>query len=134
MVKWTTISRPLPHGERRDQLGEGITYGPEDDGLYWVDILGQRVQRFGLTDGTYREWAMPEMIGWLLPRANGRGFIAGLKSGFYDLSLDPFSLRLIAAPEPDLPDNRLNDAAVDPQGHIWAGTMCMGGTRVDGAL
>lgn len=65
---------------------------------------------------------MPEMIGWIVERAGG-GFVVGLQSGFYSLSLDPFRLTLIANPHPERPGNRLNDAKVDSRGRIWAGSM-----------
>lgn len=131
MADWTILPRPA---DRRDILGEGITHVGGEDALYWVDIIGRRVNRFGLADRSCAEWAMPEMIGWLIERADAPGFIAGLKSGFHALTLEPFALTPIAAPEPHLPDNRLNDACADPQGRIWAGTMSMDGSRADGAL
>lgn len=129
MSHWSIIERP-----RRDILGEGITYVAREDALYWVDIIGQRVNRYGLGDGHYREWAMPEMTGWLIERRAGGGFVAGLKSGFHSLRLDPFALVPIAAPEPDLPFNRMNDACADAKGRIWAGTMSMDGSRDEGGL
>lgn len=131
MAAWNILPRP---GGQRDVLGEGITYVPAEDALYWVDIIGQQVNRFALADQSCTEWAMPEMIGWLLERADGGCFIAGLKSGFHALTLEPFALSPIAAPEPHLPHNRLNDACVDPHGRIWAGSMSMDGSRADGAL
>ena len=60
----------------------------------------------------------PDMI----ERRAGDGLIAGMKSGFYDLDLDPVTLRLIGDPEPGRPDNRLNDAKADAHGRIWAGS------------
>jgi len=65
---------------------------------------------------------MPERIGWLIER-DRPGFIAGLQSGFAELTLDPFSITPIVDPEPDLPGNRMNDAKTDARGRIWAGTM-----------
>jgi sugar lactone lactonase YvrE len=106
---------------------------PQDRALYWVDIIGQKVNRLGLDDGTVADWDCPEMIGWLLPRAQG-GFIAGLKSGFHTLTLEPFTLERIHAPEPDRPGNRMNDACVDARGRIWAGTMQMDGQGAGGHL
>lgn len=129
MGTWTVLER-----DRRDALGEGITYVLRENALYWVDIIGQRVCRHGLADGGYREWIMPEMTGWLIERTSGEGFIAGLKSGFHALNLDPFHLEPVASPEPDLPFNRMNDACADARGAIWAGTMSMDGSREDGAL
>jgi sugar lactone lactonase YvrE len=118
---------------RRDSLGEGPVWCPQDRALYWVDIIGQKVNRLGLDDGTVADWDCPEMIGWLLPRAQG-GFIAGLKSGFHTLTLEPFTLERIHAPEPDRPGNRMNDACVDARGRIWAGTMQMDGQGAGGHL
>jgi len=129
MADWQVL-----HPGQRDRLGEGILWSAREGALYWVDILGQTVHRHTLADGTGQQWAMPEMIGWLLERRDHPGFIAGLKSGFYTLTLDPFALEQIAAPEPHLPENRLNDACVDAEGRIWAGTMSMDGSRADGAL
>ena len=134
MPHWTILARPTAQGQRRDTLGEGITYVREDNALYWVDILGQRIHRYALAKGAYTEWATPEMIGWLLARADAPGFIAGLKSGIHALTLSPFALTPIAAPEAHLPGNRFNDACVDPQGRIWAGTMRMDAAQADGAL
>lgn len=129
MTNWSIVARA-----RHDQLGEGVTWVAAENAVYWVDILGQRVNRLDLGDHSVREWTIPEMIGWLVPCRTGGGFIAGLKSGFHRLTLDPFALERIGAPEPDLPFNRMNDACPDPQGRIWAGTMSMDGSRADGAL
>lgn len=131
MSGWAIVARG---SERRDILGEGIVFDRRHCALYWVDIIGQRVNRYDLSTGAYAEWPVPELIGWLLPRAAAPGFIAGLKSGFHALTLEPFDLTPIAAPEPDMPGNRMNDACVDPEGRIWAGTMTMEGVRADGAL
>lgn len=129
MADWTILPR-----DRRDALGEGIAYVPREDALYWVDILGRRLHRFGLGDAAWREWILPEMTGWVIERRNGDGFVAGMKSGFHRLRLDPLRIELLASPEPELPFNRMNDACADAQGRIWAGTMSLDGSRSDGSL
>jgi sugar lactone lactonase YvrE len=129
MADWTVLN----HGQR-DRLGEGITWSAREGALYWVDILGQRVHRYGLADRAVGHWDLPEMIGWLLERRDEAGFVAGLKSGFYTLTLEPLALEFIGAPEPQLPGNRLNDACTDAEGRIWAGSMAMDGSRPDGSL
>ena len=131
MTDWTILPRP---DARRDLLGEGVMYSARENALYWVDILGQRLNRLALADGACAEWAMPDMIGWVIERAAAPGFIAGLRSGFHTLTLDPVVLAPIGDPEPDLPGNRLNDALADAHGRIWAGTMSMDGSRDHGAL
>jgi xylono-1,5-lactonase len=118
----------------RDQVGEGPVWIAEERALYWVDILGKRVNRLRLDDGSTDCWSMPEMIGWLIPRREQPGFVAGFQSGFAFLELDPLRIVPIASPEPDRPGNRLNDAKADSEGAIWAGTMPVENGAPDGAL
>ena len=119
---------------RRDRLGEGPLWSPSQDALFWVDILGQRLNRLSLADETTAEWAIPEPIGWVIERRHAPGFIAGLASGFVELSLDPLTIAPIVDPEAHLPANRFNDAKADAQGRIWAGTMSPDGATADAAL
>ncbi len=120
--------------DRRDRLGEGPIWHSGEGALYWVDILECRLSRLALADGRVDGWAMPEMIGWVIPRRDGPGLLAGLQSGIKALSLDPFTL----APFADLPGepegNRLNDAKADANGRLWAGTMPVTCDRPTGAL
>jgi D-xylonolactonase len=76
----------------------------------------------------------PEPLGWIIPRAGRRDFIVGLKSGFAVFDLEADRLTPIGDPEPEYPDNRLNDAKVDFAGRIWAGSMHQAETAVSGAL
>ncbi len=108
--------------EERDVLGEGPLWSPSRGGLFWVDIMTPVLRFLDLTSEAVSNWTMPERIGWVIERRGTTGLIAGLKSGFHDLDLDPFALRLIGDPEPDRPENRLNDAKADSQGRIWAGS------------
>jgi sugar lactone lactonase YvrE len=117
LSQWRAIDRP-----GRDTLGEGLLWSARENALFWTDIMGQKLWRLSLADSRLTHWDMPEKVGWVIERA-GRGFIAGLQSGFHRLSLDPFRLEHLADPEPHLPDNRLNDAKADALGAIWAGTM-----------
>ena len=118
MPGFTVIQRPV-----RDLLGEGPLWSARDRALYWVDIKAPCVNRLDLGDGTVTVWPMPEAIGWLIERRDAAGFIAGFKSGFARLDLDPVAIDLFADPEAHLPDTRLNDAKADRRGRIWAGSM-----------
>jgi len=118
-------------GSGRSILGEGAFWSVRDQAVYWVDILGHRLNRVRLADGAVDGWAMPEAIGWAIARRDAPGFVAGFASGFALLTLDPVAIVAIADPEPDRPDNRMNDAKADRHGRIWAGTMpfsCEGDT------
>ena len=107
----------------RAVLGEGPLWVARENAVYWVDIKGPAVHRLVLSDNTHTSWPMPEMLGWVVERQDRRGFIAGFKSGFARLSLDPLRIEPICTPERHLPDSRMNDAGVDRSGRIWAGTM-----------
>lgn len=120
--------------ETSDRVGEGPVWIAAESALYWVDVLGANLRRLSLGDGTLRHWSMPEPIGFVVPRRNRTGFVAGLKSGFHLLTLDPYACAPISDPEAHVPDNRLNDGKVDAKGRLWAGTMAMTGDVPSGAL
>lgn len=120
--------------DARDRLGEGLLWSARDDAVYWTDIVGQRLNRLRLADEQVERWAMPDMIGWVIERREQPGFIAGLRRGIVALTLDPLTIAPLATPEPDLPDNRMNDAVADRWGRIWAGTMPVACDVPTGAL
>lgn len=118
----------------RAQLGEGPVWCERENAIYWVDILAPALHRVSLNDGDVKSWSMPQKIGWVVERRDKPGFIAGLQSGFVELTLDPVVCRSIVDPEPHLPGNRLNDAKADQLGRIWAGTMDDEIREVSGSL
>ena len=121
-------------GDLRCQLGEGTLWSARENAVYWVDILKPALHRYSLTTEKITTWPMPEKIGWVVERRDRPGFIAGLQSGFHELTLDPMVCKPIVDPEPDLPGNRMNDAKVDKFGRIWAGTMDCAIREVTGSL
>ena len=118
MESYRVIPRPM-----RDQLGEGLLWSARENAVYWVDILWQALHRLSLDDEAVTSWPMPEKIGWVVERRDRPGFIAGLQSGFCELTLNPVVCGRRVNPEPQYPHNRMNDATVDHRGRIWAGTM-----------
>jgi sugar lactone lactonase YvrE len=115
--------RIIDRGGLRDELGEGLLWSARDNAVYWTDILAPALNRLSLKDGSIQRWDMPEPIGWVVERKDHPGLIAGFMSGFAELDLEPFAIRAIVNPHPDIPDNRLNDAKADAKGRIWAGSM-----------
>ncbi len=117
------------------RLGEGALWHAADESLYFVDIKGREVLSFTPASNALRRWPMPQLIGWLLPRAGG-GWLAGFQSGVAALTLDPavqieWLHTLHAADSP----MRLNDAKADGAGRLWFGTMNNDDeTRPDGIL
>ena len=117
----------------RALLGEGPLWDMEDRRLYWVDIKGRAVHRFDPATGRDRHWPTPEPVGSLARRAAG-GLVVALASGFHVLDLDTGAFRPLVKPEPDRPENRLNDGKPDRRGRFWAGSMHDPETAPTGAL
>ena len=128
-----SLVRVIPR-DRRDILGEGPLWSPRAQTLFWVDILGKRVNRLRLADDQVSSWELPETIGWLVERETAPGFVAGIGRRFAALTLDPLSIETIAAPEEERDGNRFNDAKADSQGQIWAGSMDFGCERPTGSF
>jgi sugar lactone lactonase YvrE len=118
----------------RDILGEGPLWSPIHRALLWVDIFAPALRRLDLASGAVQSWEAPERIGWVVEREARDDLLVGLKSGFASLCLEPFGFERIGDPEPERPDNRLNDAKVDASGCLWAGTMSDKGSEKTGSL
>ncbi|MEU6820187.1 SMP-30/gluconolactonase/LRE family protein [Streptomyces atriruber] len=101
-------------------LGEGPTWDAATDQLIWVDILGARVHTYAPGDGRRTVMATEQHVGAAKPRAGG-GLVVNLRDGIglYGPGGAPFTW-LVRDP---VPGRRGNDAAVAPDGALWAGTM-----------
>ena len=101
-------------------LGEGPLWHPEEQVLYWFDILGKRLYR---SDGTGEQsWEFDEHVsaaGWV---DTGVLLIAS------ETSLSVFETEtgessFVHPLEIDTPETRSNDGRADPWGGFWIGTM-----------
>jgi sugar lactone lactonase YvrE len=104
-----------------DIVGESVVYDDRQNALVWVDIGGKRIHRLGLSSKNHELWETPEFPTSIGLRRDG-GAIVGLTSrvALWDFGGD---FRTLAIPEPDLPDNRLDEGRVAPDGSFWVGTM-----------
>ncbi|WKX68696.1 SMP-30/gluconolactonase/LRE family protein [Streptomyces sp. XD-27] len=102
------------------ELGEGPTWDAAADRLIWVDILGSRVHTYAPGDGRRTVMATEQHVGAAKPRRGG-GLVVNLRDGvgLYGPEGASFSW-LVRNP---VPGRRGNDAAVAPDGSLWAGTM-----------
>lgn len=115
------------------ELGEGTVWAQRDHALWFVDIKKHEIHRFDPATGERRSWTAPEQVGFVFPAERG-GFVAGLQSGLYHFDDASGAFELIVEVETDLPNNRLNDGTVDPQGRLWFGTMDNGEKAKSGAF
>ncbi|WP_210589363.1 SMP-30/gluconolactonase/LRE family protein [Streptomyces sp. GESEQ-35] len=100
-------------------LGEGPTWDTDGRRLLWIDILGARLHTYEPLSGRRTIRALDQHIGAVKPRTGG-GLVLNLRDGV--ALLDPDDTFRWLHHEP-VPGRRANDAAVAPDGSLWAGTM-----------
>jgi len=127
------MSAPEPVLHAGALCGESPVWIAREGALYFTDIPACTVHRFDPASGAHRTFAAPEEVCALAPREAG-GFVAALRSRFALLDLETGTAETLASPEPDRPENRLNDGRCDPAGRFWAGSMHLPRTRADGTL
>lgn len=117
----------------RDRLGEGPLWSARENALYWVDILGRRINRLSLADHSVSSFDQPDYAAWIIEREAG-GFVAGIGCDIVRLALPANTREAIGSVDKGIQGNRLNDAKADGQGRIWAGTMPAACDRPSGAF
>lgn len=101
------------------ELGEGPTWDPDSGRLLWIDILGSRIHTYDPACGRSSVRTTPQHVGAVKPRVGG-GLVLNLRDGVGLLDADDGFRWLHHEP---VPGRRANDAAVAPDGSLWAGTM-----------
>ena len=105
-------------------LGEGARWDARRDELLGVDILAGRVYRERIDEQgdlvRIRAYQLSGTVGAIAPVRGDEGWLLAAGLGFVHLRPDG-SLRSLAEVAP--PGTRMNDAACDPQGRFWAGTL-----------
>lgn len=128
----TTITPELVV-KKRTLVGEGSLWDPQDQVLYWIDILSHELYIWDPSRRTNRTIPTAQAVGTVVKRAKG-GVVLALHNGFALLDLDTEKITPIADPERETPANRFNDGKCDPAGRFWAGTMAFNCDPDAGAL
>jgi sugar lactone lactonase YvrE len=106
-------------------LGEGARWDARRDELLRVDIMAGRIFRDRLADDgdviSVRSYQVPGTVGAIAPVQGDDGWVLAANRSFGYLSPDGSMHRLTNDVAP--PKTRMNDAACDPQGRLWAGTL-----------
>jgi len=105
-------------------LGEGVRWDARRGELLRLDILAGRVYRELLGDDgdliPVRAYDLPGTVGAIAPVAGDDGWLVATGRGFLYLRPDG---SYIPIAEVAAEGTRMNDAACDPQGRFWAGTL-----------
>ncbi|MDT0390498.1 SMP-30/gluconolactonase/LRE family protein [Streptomyces dubilierae] len=114
------MTRPYEIAVRAEaELGEGPTWDAAASRLLWIDILGSRLHSYDPATGRRTVRRTEQHVGAVKPRAGG-GLVLNLRDGVGLLDPDGEFRWLHREP---VPGRRANDAAVAPDGALWAGTM-----------
>ena len=101
------------------ELGEAPTWDHASGTLLWVDVLRSEVHRYDPSRDDDAVLEVPQHVGAAKPRSRG-GLVLNLRDGVALVDRDGVKTWLVYWARDGV---RGNDAAVDPAGRLWAGTM-----------
>ncbi|WP_156375785.1 SMP-30/gluconolactonase/LRE family protein [Methylobacterium sp. Leaf125] len=119
----------------RCHLGEGPSYEPETDTIWWVDILERRLFERSLAAEAQpaQVHALPLMVSDVAAIDADRQLLSA-ENGLYVRTVANGRLTLYAPLEADDPGTRSNDGRVHPSGALWIGTMGLEAESGRGAI
>jgi sugar lactone lactonase len=112
------------------ELGEGASFEPETDTLWWFDILGKALHELQMTQMHEAVHPLPVM-GSAIARIDADRQLIASDKGLFIRDRATGSLSLHCELEPGKPGNRSNDGRLHASGSLWIGTM--GKSAEDGA-
>lgn len=108
--------------DRECALGEGPTYDPLTQSVFWFDIHGRKLLERRWAGGDTVVHDLPEMAS-ALGVVDAERQVLVTETGIYLRQRETGALSLLAPLEADNPATRSNDARVHPSGAFWIGTM-----------
>lgn len=116
MYGWQALTAP------QYQLAESPFWHPEEQRLYWIDIVGCTICRTEEQMHQVDTWQLPEEPGCIAP-VRGGGLVMALRGGIYYAPTWHGSLRRVATLPYDSASVRANDGKCDALGRLWVGTV-----------
>jgi sugar lactone lactonase YvrE len=115
------------------QLGEGPSYDPATDTLYWFDIVNGLLLEKRLSGGATTAHELGRMASAIAIIDDRRQLIAA-ETGLFVRDVASGKMTLHTPIEADNPVTRSNDSRVHPCGALWTGTMGKKEERGAGAI
>lgn len=106
--------------DTRAVLGESPAWCDRESCVWWVDIDGRALMRTRFPGGKTDLWPTPEIPGFVVMTESGPPAV-GMESGIF--LFDPRTAGFERTVPREIQGQRFNDATVDPDGVLWAGTM-----------
>ena len=117
------IEEPICIAATRDVCGEGVLWVRDAQCIYWTDINRFLVHRYTLKDGAVKTWFFSEPVTCVMETSRKDTLALSLGSGIALWKPDSDAPHTPLFALPGWPFVRCNDAAVDPGGALWVGTM-----------
>ncbi|MER8655083.1 SMP-30/gluconolactonase/LRE family protein [Mesorhizobium sp. M0847] len=115
------------------ELGEGPSYDPATDTLFWFDIVNGLLLEQGVTSGARKVHELAQMASAIAIIDDNRQLIA-TETGLHVRDVSTGKLTLHTAIEADNALTRSNDSRVHPCGAFWVGTMGKGEEKGAGSI
>jgi sugar lactone lactonase YvrE len=115
------------------ELGEGPSYDPASDTLWWFDIVACKLLEYRFADRTEIVHELPVMASAVAVVDERRQMLA-TDTGLQLRDVASGRLELVAPIEADNPATRANDSRVHPSGAFWVGTMDRDAEKRAGAI
>ncbi|MER9741769.1 SMP-30/gluconolactonase/LRE family protein [Mesorhizobium sp. M0187] len=115
------------------ELGEGPSYDPATDTLFWFDIVNGLLLEQGVTSGARKVHELGQMASAIAIVDDNRQLIA-TETGLHVRDVSTGKLTLHTAIEADNALTRSNDSRVHPCGAFWVGTMGKGEEKGAGSI
>jgi len=114
-------------------LGEGPSYDPATDTLFWFDIVNSQLLEKPFPGGALKVHELGQMASAIAIIDDQRQLIA-TETGLHVRDVATGKLTLHTAIEADNPLTRSNDSRVHPCGAFWVGTMGKGEAKGAGSI
>ena len=115
-MTWQTVTT------EPNALGESPFWHPQEQMLYWVDIVGKQILRANICLGTVETWDLPSEPGCIAPAARG-GLVIALRHGLFRATEWRGPLQYLATLGYNPAHMRANDGKCDALGRFWVGTI-----------
>jgi sugar lactone lactonase YvrE len=115
-------------------LGEGISWDPVGERVWWTDIQERQLFRYDPATRALESFELPERLGSFGFVEGSDKIIGAFESGFGFYHPESGRLDWVARPVHEAANMRFNDGRVDRQGRFWAGSMVEAGGEPKGKL
>jgi sugar lactone lactonase YvrE len=106
------------------EVGEGPYWDEATESLFWIDVRNPALHQNSIDGHDIASWPLPEPVGAFAVLEDGAQVLVALATGLALLDLDSGQVEYLFDPEPDRPQNRLNEGKVSPCGrHFVFGSM-----------